>query len=211
VDSPHPFLDTIHSLRTAECIMLYNKKPLMEVDSDGIVSLFLEEEYQNEALHFPFLAPAYDPDAAMWAAKLVYHAAILNIDRTDIVKVIWHLLTPYPNEITPSAMLSVDITLRFVTEMLPELKLIDPEDTIIQILEHIIAAFPYTCVGYTFTHSMDIAVEKVLENECMRQMMLNRIVERKDLNLANHPLIRPMISEQMGDYGSQYWKIFNVK
>lgn len=197
----------IRKLRLNEEIMLYGK--LLKISEEDIeaVAGFLEEEFDREALDFPYVVPAFDKDAAGWAARTIFIAAQLILYRDDNPEDIESLLGGYPLEVNASAMLSADLCLRFIPEMIQQLKRIDSEDALIPILEDLLHRWHYSGVPYPLNvERLDFTV--VVADKCLHTLYTNRIVGYKKLALAKHATFVNSIRASMGIYGMQLWKEF---
>ena len=63
------FYNTISQLRLREEIVLYDRIIKFLPEDEKLVSDFLQLEYENESQNYPFDAPEFDSNAALWAAK----------------------------------------------------------------------------------------------------------------------------------------------
>ena len=138
------FLNTIQTLRKQEEAVLYEKLlPISEQEKKEAAD-FLYQEYQQEALEYPYQVPEFDVFAALWAADFLYTALQLVLHREQKEQDLVQLLPDFPNEITPSAILSADLCLRFLPDVIIQLKLIDSEDALIEILEKQLTLWHYS-------------------------------------------------------------------
>lgn len=202
-----PCLETIYHLRSIERIILYDKVLKISKSEEDEITEFLRDEYEKESLHYPFDAPAFDEHAATWAAKVVYFSTQLLLNRTDTAKDLQVLLPDYTKEITASVMLSADLCLRFLPVIVREMKNIDADDIAIPILEKKLRLFHYSNIGEK--HPQTDYDFKVLESNCLKQLYLNRITEKKDKTLAELPQINKELLSNFGDYKAVFWKDLN--
>ena len=132
------FLKMIRTLRQQEEIMLYgNILQVTDAEAREVV-VFLEKEYEAEALNYPYSIPSFDDTAALWAAKTVYIAAQLILYRETKNEALPLILPDFTGDVTPAAILSCDLCLRFLPTMIVQLKAIDSEDELIQVLENLL-------------------------------------------------------------------------
>jgi MoxR-vWA-beta-propeller ternary system domain bpX4 len=194
----------IQHLRQQEEILLYNNVLLVNAADEAATLTFLAHEYQTEALDFPHIPPVFDEQAALWAAKTVYIAAQLMLFRTQKTAELSDLLPAFANEITPSAIVSADLCLRFLPDMLTQLKGIDSQDGLIDILENTLSQWHYSGIQYGVnTENTDFSLLK--NNDCLLQLYANRITFFKKMRLAQHPAFQSIIAANMGIYGSELW------
>jgi len=201
------FLNMIQNLRRDEGILLYNNILKIEAHQAKEVVAFLRQEYEDETLDYPYLAPDFDADAALWAAENVYIASQLILYRENQETDINLLLSDFDLEITPAAIISCDLCLRFLPDMLIQLKLIDYEDVLINSLERILTQWHYSGVKY----DLDIAsldFTPMVTNNCLMQLYSNRIIEYKKISIAEHPVFKKRIAANLGMYGSEFWDDF---
>lgn len=199
----HYFSKMIQHLWQEEEVMLYGN--LLEISDEDVqeVITFLKEQYRIEALDYPHQAPAFDEAAALWGAKTIYLAAQLLLYRNTEIEDLPALFPPL--ELTnPSAVLSVDLCLRFLPELIKELSVIDVEDPLIPLLVKLLETWHYSGINY----ELDVETlnfEKLKTDACLQQLYCDRVVHYKKLKLAQHPSVKPMILANLGDYVKEFW------
>ncbi len=202
--SDNHFLKTIFRLRQREEVLLFTNILKIKSIEQREVLQFLHEEYRTEALNYPHEAPDFDEAAALWAAQTVYWAAQFILYRENNAEDLEKILKDFKGQVSPSAILSVDLCLRFLPAMLVQLKMIDPEDEMVEILENILYRWHYSGVNY----SLDIEkldMKPVMDNACLLQLYLNRIIEYKKIKLAESELFKPHIKSNLGMYANEFW------
>jgi hypothetical protein len=204
--APDYFLKMIRNLRQNEQIMLYGH--ILEItDADAqAVRDFLKGEYDQESLGYPENVPSFDSGAALWAAQTIYIAAQLILYRENQEKDLSLLLPDYQSPPTAGGMLSADLCLRFLPQMITQLKNIDSEDALIGVLERKLIYWHYSGVA----HPMDVDQLdfSVVDDPSMKQMYAERVIDYRKLSLALHPSLGEYISAQLGLYGHTLWKDF---
>ena len=203
-----PFLETIYHLRTIEQIILYDKVMKISAQEEKETMELLQDEYEKEALDYPFQAPDFDKDSAFWASKIVYFSAQFLLNRENTAKDFNDFIPEFKGELSASAFLSADLCLRFLPQILEELKKIDADDIIIPVLEKHLLTFHYSAIG--FDHEVESLDFRFFKNECFKQLYLNRITDRKDTKLARIPELNTMLLENFGDYQQVFWKNFEI-
>jgi hypothetical protein len=202
------FLKMIKHLREDEGVMLYALLLNISNKNAWEVAEYLENSYQQEVLDYPYQAPAYELKAALWGATTVYIAAQLLLYRENKVAEITAFLPPYDQNITPGAILSVDLCLRFLPDIIKELQKIDTEDPLIPLLEDYLKTWHFSGIGYPIENDLlDFTV--IQSDKCVHQMYANRVVAYKDIQRAKHTAIHSVISANLGNYGTQLWSQFN--
>lgn len=203
------FFKMISHLRHTEDIMLYGNILRVGVNEEKEAILFLEKEYAIEALDYPYEAPPFDEGAALWAAKTVYVAAQLILYRENKNEDLVSLLPDFTGEKDAKAQLSADLCLRFLPNMVIQLKVIDSDDELIEVLENILKQWHYSAINYPLqTDTLDH--HYILENACLKQLYVNRIVEYKKIKPAMLPAYRELIKANMGIYTKEFWNEFHT-
>jgi MoxR-vWA-beta-propeller ternary system domain bpX4 len=202
------FLKMIQHLRKNEEVMLYSDDllPVSNTEQQMIVA-FLADEFKMESVTYPANTIHFDPKAALWAAQTIYTAAQLILYRKDGEKVLTTLFPDFPEKITDSAVLSADLCLRFLPEILRQIKLIDMEDELIVILEKHLTKWHYSGISYPLPIDL-LDFEPIVAHPYLIQMYANKVMALKRLDLANHPALTAYVRASMGMYSPELWGAF---
>lgn len=203
------FLKMIQRLRQHEEIMLYGNVLQVTDEETVLVSDFLKTEFERESLHYPFSIPEYDAAAALWAAKTAYIAAQLILYRENNSKELSLLLPDYAFEQSASAILSADLCLRFLPDMIRQLHVVDSEDELVEVLGAKLQYWHFSGIGWDSLDIDRIALSPIMENACLYQRYCERIIHHRRIALAAHPLLNEVVSAQLGIHGQHLWKEFN--
>lgn len=201
---PNNFLETISYLRQEEHLVIHDSIFKTTKAEDEDILLFLEQEYENESLNYPFSAPKFNRESGLWASKIVYYAALLLLHRNDTKKDLKNLFPNYGGGIDPSAILSADLCLRFLPQINFELKRIDVEDPLIPILESILCTWHYSAI-HTDCIAPEIDFKLFFKNNCLTQLYLDRIVDNKIIQWAEIPYINKLLRSRFGYYKDHFW------
>ncbi len=199
----------IKTLRKQEEVVLYGN--ILHVNEKYIIAVvdFLEQEFRNEMLEYPDpVAPEFNPEAALWAAETIYKAAQLLLYRENKETDLEILLPDYKAVQTSSTVLSVDLCLRFLPDILTQLKVIDSEDAMIGILERKIAYWHYSGIPYTLT-SDQLDFETMFAERALKHLYINRIITYKKMDLAMLNSCRDEVAGHLGIFADHFWKEFN--
>lgn len=201
---PFYFHQTITHLLKEEEVILYNRLiPIREEEAKWTVEV-LKQQYEKECLEYPHQAPPFDEAAALWAAKVLYITAQLLLYREAKVEEVPQLFPGDNLEVSASTILSVDITLRFLPQLLFSAKAIDFEDVLIPLLEKILEKWHYSAIGHEMeVENLDFA--PILNDNCVKQLYADRIIEHKVRTLAEHPAMQQQVKGSMGDYATYFW------
>lgn len=194
-----PFFDTISELRSQEQIVIFNRILKIDPSDESKVNEFLKEEYSLESNEYPSNAPSYSAAAGIWSAKMVYIAAHLLIHREHSPENLPELFPKDEFEANESNILSVDICLRFLPPIIFQLKLINPEDKLIQILEKHLIKWHYSGIGYELENE-ELSFEKILSSNCLSILYCERVIDKRAVKLAKTEHVNRLINEQLGDY-----------
>lgn len=197
-----PCFDTIQHLRSEEEIILFNRISQIAPAEEALLLEFLETEYQNECLDYPFTPPQFQPAAAIWAARTLYFSAQLLLYRENKEQELPILLPAFTGEINPSAILSADLCLRFLPDIVRQSKDIDIEDRLNHLLETILYDFHYSGIGLLApTDTMQWN-----DDPCLSQLYLNRVVQRRAAKLAEWPPVKAGLLLNMGNFATDFMK-----
>ena len=203
------FLAMIQHLREQEEVFIYGYVLESSPEEQQRVVDFLKNEYKRESLEYPQKIPVFDPNAALWAAELVYRSAQLLLYREHTVNDLSLLLPSFSGVITPSAILSADLILRFLPAIIAQLKIIDEDDPLIRILEEQLSIWHYSALNYPL-HVERLNFDTILINQCLYRLYINRIINLKKLSFAQHPIFYPQVKASLGLFDNIFWKEFST-
>lgn len=203
------FLQMIKHLRESEEVILYEKVMSWESTEEQELLDFLSKEYQNESLDYPYKVPGFNPNAALWAAKTIYLAAQLILYRDQKENDLGQWFSDFEGDLDASTILSADLCLRFLPDMLFQLKVIDSQDGLIELLETIAYKWHYSAMRYPLEIER-LDFEWMNSDNCLKQLYVNRIIEYKKLKLAEHPACYDAVKAALGIHGKQLWKEFTL-
>lgn len=202
-----PFLKTIKHLRVDEEVILYRNIPLITSVEELSVAGFLKEEYDKESINYPNAAPAFNTEAALWGARIVYYASIFFVYRENKEKELQPFFPEYPLKIDASAMLSADLCLRFLPIVIENIQAVDPEDTILPLLNNQLLQWHFSAVGHlNLPENIDY---DIFGNLCFRQLYTDRIIETKSESFARSSLFQQYIKASLGNLAPYFWKELN--
>jgi hypothetical protein len=201
-------LNVIQNLRQHEEIMLYNNVLDISDEDAQEVTAYLKKEYLREAIDYPHKILLFDTNSAFWAAKTVYIAAQLMLYRAHDTHDIDLLLTDFEGECTPESALSADLCLRFLPDILVQLRFINLEDPLIPRLENILQRWHYSGISYNLdAEKLDFG--NLFSAPCVQQLYINRVIEYKKMNIATRLECHDLVRANLGIYGHEFWPNFN--
>lgn len=191
-------------VRQQEKVLLYENLLAISAAEEASAVAFLRKEYDTEKWGYPHNAPSFNAEAALWAAKLVYRTAQLILYRKQRPDELDMYLTPFPFPIDASAILSADIILRFMPDLLEELDSIDPDDELLPKLREV--SYPWSYSLMPLAEPEEEVLQPMLSNPCAVQLLIDRIWKGKHREWAQHPQIEKLLKDQAGMYGSHFLK-----
>lgn len=200
-----PFLDTFFQLRNNGHITIFAAIQDIPAKEEQDVAGYLESEFEKERLEFLSEQIKYNSEAAVWAAKVLYRSAQLYLIRKDTDKNLDKLIPPFTSKTDISAILSADLSLRFLPQIISALKDADSEDPLIKMLEKIVTQFHYSAVGSDLEFDK-INWEEELQDKTYRKLYLERIVEKKAYKLAEIPYINQLLIAEFGMHKDVFWR-----
>lgn len=209
MENKSPFLDTLFLLRKEGTLTIFSDFKTLSEEEEKEAEDFFESEFEKERLDFLSDKIPFNKEAAIWAAKILYHSAQLYLIRKDTAKDLEKLIPQYQDEKDVSAILSADLSLRFLPQLLDALQIADSTDPLVKILENILQQFHYSGIG------LDLNFEKInweeeLKNKTYRKLYLERIVEKKAYKLAEIPYINQLLIAEFGMYKDIFWKELKI-
>ncbi|KFE99977.1 hypothetical protein IX39_04860 [Chryseobacterium formosense] len=204
-----PLLDTLFLLRKEECITIFTDIQEISQKEEQDAADYFESEFEKERLEFLSDQINCDHKTAVWAAKVLYHSAQLYLIRENTAKDLNKLIPSFKGKRDVSAILSADLLLRFLPQIISVLQNADPEDTLIKMLENILRQFHYSGIGFDLDLE-NINWEEELKDKTYRKLYLERIVENKAYKLAEIPYINQLLIAEFGMYKEIFWKELKI-
>jgi len=209
MENKSPFLDTLFLLRKEGTLTIFSDLKTLTEKEEKEAEDFFESEFEKERLDFLSDKIPFNKEAAIWAAKILYHSAQLYLIRKDTAKDLEKLIPQYRGEKDVSAILSADLSLRFLPQLLDALQIADSTDPLVKILENILQQFHYSGIGLDLNLE-NINWEEELKNKTYRKLYLERIVEKKAYSLAEIPYINQLLIAEFGMYKDIFWKELKI-
>lgn len=209
VPSLNYFLDTIRHLRSQEEMVVYDRFTPEGLSGDEAVIGFLMEEYERESPEYPGTRPEFDPGAALWAARTTYTAAQFLLFREKGIPETMRYLPHCDAMVTPGAILSVDLCLRFLPSIMEKAREISAEDWLVPILEEHLQAWHFSGIGYPLKTDQ-LVWTGILTNDCIMQLYVDRVIDRKARVLAELPVLKPAVDAVLGDHTGLLWKELSI-
>lgn len=209
MENKSPFLDTLFLLRKEGTMTIFADIQEISKKEEEDAATYFESEFEKERLNFLSDEIPFNKDAAVWAGKVLYHSAQLYLIRKDTAEDLQKLLPPFHGLKDVSAVLSADLSLRFLPQIRDALHVADAADPVVKILDEILVQFHYSAIG------SDVNPEKLiwedgLKDKTYRKLYLERIVEKKAYKLAEIPYINQLLMAEFGMYKDVFWRDLQI-
>lgn len=171
--------------------------------------VILKQYYEEDKLEMPLVAPEFSPEAALWAAKYLYLAIQFAMLRDLGDEQVKAYLTDFSGPITPEAIYSVDLTLRYLPDLHQLAKGLAPDDVLVVCLKHTLVQWPYSAVGLEGIE--EVNHQAVLEHPSLKYAYIDKIIKHKDIKRATHEQIAELIREALGGHAQKLWPEFGIR
>lgn len=203
---PNSLTDFLTDLfQTGEVTVASHLTPFTEADLAAATEC-LGRQHAAEALHLAYQAPAFEPEAAGWAATLLYRSAQLTFLRDYDEAAVAEHLAGWPGVATPEASYSADLTLRYLPALLAQARHLAPADALVSRLQALAQQWPLSFVGGAPAPAE--APAAVLAHPALRTLYLDRIIEHRDRARAAQPGVAEGIRAALGEYATHLWPDF---
>jgi hypothetical protein len=155
-----------------------------------------DESWRNELAHE---APPLSMPSAAWAAMRMYRACQFLVYRQIEPPVIERdLAEPCPEPSSPGICYSVDLSLRVLPELLSLARGLSDDDPLVLALLKLAHEWPLSSVGIANIGDIDIAA--FIDDPCLRQLYVDRIIQRNDVSRLTDPRVSDVVREALGAY-----------
>lgn len=167
-------------------------RPTSPADQPAVLALIRQAD-QMARLDAPATAPPLDENAAHWGLSVLAWSVSLLVDRANVSTWLPQVLVGQePSAQSASHHWSVDLTLRYFGEVLLRAKSAAPDDALVPELTNIAARWPLASVGTQLSWNAERG-SIILNDPCLRRVLLDRIVLRRDKVLAEDPALQGYI------------------
>lgn len=171
----------------------------------------------DERTALPGVPPAVADAAAMWGLTAMFAACSLIVHRQQTVDALAVCFDSQMLDATsPETVYSVDLALRFLPDVHRLAMMLSESDPLCEVLEDLARRWPLSSVGMTFREpkeqSITVPVGAVgawWSNACLRQLYLDRIIEREDVTRLSESCVAQSLRAVMGIH-PDLWPQFDV-
>jgi hypothetical protein len=163
----------------------------------------LEQVHQQDSLEMPGAAPGFSKEAALWAATRFYMSVQMAVLREIDEAAISQQLKPYEEKMTPEAIYSADLVLRYLPTLFELGKGFAPADILVEKLKKFAAQWPFSSVGIELDEKANEDI--IFANASLKQAYLDRIIAHKDAHRISNQQIQDYIKESTGRHEEMLW------
>src|SRR4051794_5827522 len=146
-----------------------------------------------------FDPPAVDAPAAGWAVTVLYRGCQALVFRDiDADAVRDALSRPCPAAPSPAVCYSADLALRYLPDLLSLARGIAADDPLVAGLTDLARRWPLSSVGVKDLGAVDVS--PFADDPSLRQLYVDRIIERGDAARLDPPPVRDAVREALGHY-----------
>ncbi len=157
----------------------------------------LETFERSYRADLPGNPPAVSEKAMLWGAVTTFYVSSFLAHRDASEEVIRKTLSdPCPEANSPSVCYSVDLTLRFLPDLVRLARAASPSDPLIDVLTSLARQWPLSSVGIAGADPVDLT--SVLNDDCLLQLYADRIIATKDRSRLHEPRVRDKIRTSIG-------------
>jgi hypothetical protein len=147
-----------------------------------------------------FESPDLDLGTAVWSLNVLAWGCNVFVERTEVkTELPTFLADREPKGQSPSEHWSADLGFRFFYSLIVRCQRIGPYDSLLQQLLSIGHRWPLATVGL-HAEVNEQQLQMLLSDNCLRSLLVDRVVERNDESLAAHPLLEPHIAQAVGSH-----------
>ena len=172
-----------------------------DMDEREIAEILADLDRQAR-LESAFEAPRLSRPAATWAAGLLYRGCQFLVFREAAPDIIHRVLSvPCPEPVTPEVVYSVDLTLRYLPDLMTLARAAAAEnDPLVAELLVMARTWPLSSVGMRDVGEVD--VRPFIEHRALRQLYVDRIISRRDVGRLAESRVREAVREAIGLFPS---------
>ena len=170
-------------------------EPLANESTDALMVL---RQYDNLARNELALdAPAFSTEAALWAARLVYHLCQFTVCRDigeERIKEIYSLSCPTPRG--SETDWSADLTLRHLPKLFQLARHLSHGDPLVEQMKQIATAWPLSSVG--ITGLVNFQLDSFISHPTLRRVYADRILAAGDGTRLGDPRVDDLLRADLG-------------
>jgi hypothetical protein len=141
--------------------------------------------------------PPFSPEAALWAARLVYQLCQFTVCRDlGVEQISAACRESCPAARSPETDWSADLTLRHLPKLLQLARHLSEGDPLVQELMRLAAAWPLSSVGIAGLENLSLG--SFIEHPALRRLYVDRIVAAEDISRLNDSRVNDLLQADLG-------------
>lgn len=189
-------------------VLMPRQMTVFQEDDERAALVLLNQLYDTDKLEMPYAAPAFEPAAALWAAKFLFYATQLVLLRDLDETVMAQYLQPFPGEQAAGAVYSADLALRHLGSLFKLSSGIAPDDPLVVYLKQTAAAWPFSSVGLSIEPTVDTGL--IVDHPSLKYAYLDRIIAHRDVTRLKGIAEQNTLKEIMGMHQARLWPGFEL-
>lgn len=187
-------------LQADEHVFVASLDVLLTADEALLATQVLDEFEENNRERLPGTAPPFLSDVGIWAAVKFYRACQFLVYRDVSPQAVeTELSVACPISGTAASLhYSVDLTWRFLPDLLKLARGISPDDPLVICLQRWAVEWPMSSVGVPNVTNVDVSA--FIQDPCLRSEYVDRIMARRDLNRLQDLRVRDAVREAVGAF-----------
>jgi hypothetical protein len=154
-------------------------------------------------LDLAFTPPALSIDAAVWALEFIENACRFLVYRElDEAIMTDRLAHDCPGQPSVDRAYSVDLLMRYLPDVSRMAKGVGESDPLVKHLQQAGARWPLSSVGMAGIACDTGELDLILKNACLRQLYVDRIIQRTDISLLGPAAVRDAVTSALGVHPS---------
>ncbi|MCC9607995.1 hypothetical protein LOC68_02215 [Blastopirellula sp. JC732] len=147
----------------------------------------------------PAPTPSFDLTAGRWGAVRLFRACQFVLYReADAAAIEEELAPPYPGPLTPAVCYSVDLTFRYLPQLINFARSASPDDPLVARLQIWGAEWPLSSVG--MANLEELPIDVLIDHPGLRRQYVDRIIAIGDLARLDDPRVQAAIGQALGMY-----------
>jgi len=151
---------------------------------------------------FPGAAPEFFPEAAVWGAAMLLRACQFLVYRDlDAEALVAALAPPCPRASTPAAHYSVDLTFRFLPDLVRLARAASPDDPLVGALLHLARQWPLSSIGIAVgeaANASETSIDVLAAHPALWRAYVDRVIALGDMPRMSNPRVQAGVREALG-------------
>jgi len=190
-------------MTTGEAVVADELHPFDEVDNQVAVEM-LRKLYDADTLEMPGRAPAFNPDAALWACQHIYRVIQFLLLRNLGADLMEANLPDFAGVKTADAIYSADIMLRYLPVISGLAKRLAPDDPLVMRLKQTAEQWPFSSVGCDMG-TLETNTAIILADPSLSIAYADRIIEQREQKRITNDGEEMLISSVLGNFQQILW------